>query len=258
MEQRQEEIPSDISQASYLPEQLDPTSPGLPEPVAPPPRRIRTRTQTALQEGRPRRRFSHYGYSSESELDDEREPEVVMPTPQHSARAELEEYFLSDNPLEPLFPAEESIPPVGTQSQEIALSDANRSEITSSVSIPPDSLAGMSAPLMTNPSLTDILSNFPLFPSETVITGNSSQETTAPQPTAKQETPTEPETKRRRGRPKGSKPSPSLRTRTSVTKSSVKTGNRRTLRRQTKRWSERGLTLPALPSVPEQNHPHRH
>ena len=50
-----------------LPEQLHPASPRVPEPPAPFPRRIQTRTQTALQEGRPRRRFILYGHSSESE-----------------------------------------------------------------------------------------------------------------------------------------------------------------------------------------------
>ena len=40
------------------------------EPTAPvPPRKIQTRTQSALQQGIPRRRFSHFGYSSKSESD---------------------------------------------------------------------------------------------------------------------------------------------------------------------------------------------
>ena len=144
VEENQEEITSDISQESYLPEQLDPASPGVPEPSAPPPRRIQTRTQTALQEGRPRRRFSHYGYSSESEPDEEREVDVEMPTPQNGGRntqGELEEYFFSDNPLEPLFPEEEAFPPVGTHAEEGIPTESSVPGTLPPVHVPPDSLA---------------------------------------------------------------------------------------------------------------------
>ena len=54
-EESNEEITSDISRASCLPEQLPEASFEM-EPTAPvPPRTIQTRTQTALQQGIPRR-----------------------------------------------------------------------------------------------------------------------------------------------------------------------------------------------------------
>ena len=67
-----EEITSDISRDSFLPEQLPEASFEM-RPTAPvPPRTIQTRTQAALeQEGIQRRRLSHFGYQSESESDHE-------------------------------------------------------------------------------------------------------------------------------------------------------------------------------------------
>ena len=56
-----EEITSDISRDSFLPEQLPEASFEL-ELTAPVPHRtIQTRTQTALGQGIPRRRSSHFG-----------------------------------------------------------------------------------------------------------------------------------------------------------------------------------------------------
>ena len=66
-----EEIASDISRDSFLPEQLLEASFDL-EPTRPvPPRTIQTRTQTALQRRKSRRRFNHFGYPSDSELEQE-------------------------------------------------------------------------------------------------------------------------------------------------------------------------------------------
>ena len=72
VEESNEEISSDISRDSILPEQLPEASFEM-EPTAPvPPRTIQTRTQSALERGIPCRQFSHFGQPSESESDRER------------------------------------------------------------------------------------------------------------------------------------------------------------------------------------------
>ena len=87
VEESHEEIASDNSQVSSVPEQLPDASFEL-EPTRPvPPRTIQTRTQTALGRGTPRRRFSHFGYPSVSGSEQvliepqnvERAPQVVFP-----------------------------------------------------------------------------------------------------------------------------------------------------------------------------------
>ena len=69
MEESHEEFAMDISRDSFLPEQLLEASFEL-ERVRPvPPRTIQTRAQTALEKEIRRRRFSHFGYPSDSESD---------------------------------------------------------------------------------------------------------------------------------------------------------------------------------------------
>ena len=139
IEESNEEMASDISQDSFLPEQLPEASFEL-EPTEPvPPRTIQTRTQTALEQGISRRRFSHFGYPSDSDSDREvTEPPVPNPVPQ-TVFPELDD-------LEPLYSDQEEIQPE-----------------THPTGILVPSPSGTSAPLLSNLSLTDTLSNFPLF-----------------------------------------------------------------------------------------------
>ena len=67
VEDSNEEIASDISRDSFLPEQLPEASFNLEPTHLVPPRTIQTRTQTALEQGIPRRSFSHFAYPSDSE-----------------------------------------------------------------------------------------------------------------------------------------------------------------------------------------------
>ena len=139
-EESNEEITSDISHDSFLPEQLPEASFEM-EPTAPvPPRTIQTRTQSALQQGIPRRQFSYFGYPSESESDQE---PIVPP----SAETQQPLVFPDIDDLEPLFSDQEEVLPEQPQSL-----------------IP--SPSGTSAPLLSNPALTDTLSNFPLYSSQ--------------------------------------------------------------------------------------------
>ena len=143
VEESNGEIASDISRDSFLPEQLPEASFEL-EPTGPaPPRTIQTRTQTALEQGIPRQRFSHFGYLSDSESDRE---VIEPPVPDSLPQAVFPE--LDD--LEPLYSDQEDIRP----------------EIYPTGSLVP-SPSETSAALLSNPSLTDTLSDFPLFESRT-------------------------------------------------------------------------------------------
>ena len=139
-EESNEEITSDISRDSFLPEQLPEASFEL-ELTAPiPPRTIQTRTQSALQQGIPRRRFSYFGYPSESESD--QEPIELLP-------AEIQQPVV--------LPEIDDLEPLSSDQEEV-------------LPEPPQSLipspSGTSAPLLSNPALTDTLSNFPLDSSQ--------------------------------------------------------------------------------------------
>ena len=139
VEESNEEITSDISRDSFLPEQLPEASFEM-EPTAPvPPRTIQTRTQSALEQGIPRRRFSHFGYPSESESDQEPVDQPIEETQQPMVCPEIDD-------LEPLYSDQEEVLPEPAPSL-----------------VP--SPSGTSAPLLSNPALTDTLSNFPLFSS---------------------------------------------------------------------------------------------
>ena len=110
------------------------------EPTAPvPPRTIQTRTQTALEQGIPRRRFSHFGYPSESESDREPMDQPIEEPQQPTIHPDIDD-------LEPLYSDHEEVLP------------------ETAPSLVP-SPSGTSAPLLSNPDLTDTLSNFPLFSS---------------------------------------------------------------------------------------------
>ena len=139
VEESNEEITSDISRDSFLPEQLPEASFEM-EPTAPvPPRTIQTRIQSALEQGIPRRRFSHFGYPSESESDQEPVEQPIEETQQPMVCPEIDD-------LEPLYSDQEEVLPEPAPSL-----------------VP--SPSGTSAPLLSNPALTDTLSNFPLFSS---------------------------------------------------------------------------------------------
>ena len=137
VEESNEEITSDISRDSFLPEQLPEASFEM-EPTAPvPPRTIQTRTQSALEQGIPRRRFSHFGYPSESESDREPMDQPIEEPQQPMVHPDIDD-------LEPLYSDQEEVLPEPAPSL-----------------VP--SPSGTSAPLLSNPALTDTLSNFPLF-----------------------------------------------------------------------------------------------
>ena len=204
-EENNEEFTSDISRDSFLPEQLPETSFEM-EPTAPiPPRTIQTRTQSALQRGIPRRRFSHFGYPSESESDQE-------PTEQPITEAQQPMVFPDIDDLEPLFSDQEEILP----------------EPPSLIPSP----SGTSAPLLSNPALTDTLSNFPLFGSQN---GGSRSPEPDEEVEPREETdreqqepnrdaivsPTPGRTANRRGRPRGRPPGRTRRGTTSTSKASI-------------------------------------
>ena len=190
VEESNEEITSDISRDSFLPEQLPEASFEM-EPTAPvPPRTIQTRTQSALEQGIPRRRFSHFGYPSESESDQEPVEQPIEETQQPMVCPEIDD-------LEPLYSDQEEVLPEPAPSL-----------------VP--SPSGTSAPLLSNPALTDTLSNFPLFSSragssvelelaeeaEPQGTGGETQE-----PGQSMETlPSSGRTATKRGRPRGRPP----------------------------------------------------
>ena len=191
VEESNEEITSDISQDSFLPEQLPEASFEM-EPTAPvPPRTIQTRTQSALERGIPRRRFSHFGYPSESESDREPMDQPIEEPQQPMIHPDIDD-------LEPLYSDQEEVLPEPAPSL-----------------VP--SPSGTSAPLLSNPALTDTLSNFPLFSSRAgssvgleLAEEAESQEGTdreIQEPGQSMETlPSSGRTATRRGRPRGRPP----------------------------------------------------
>ena len=95
MEDKNEQITSDISRDSFLPEQLPEASFEM-EPTATVPRRtIQTRTEMASEQRIPRRQFSHFGYPSESESNHE-------PIDQHGEETQQSVVFPELDDLEPL------------------------------------------------------------------------------------------------------------------------------------------------------------
>ena len=99
-----EEIASDISRDSFLPEQLPEASFEMKSTATVPPRTIQTRTQSASERGISRRRFNHFGYPFESESD--REP--VEPLIEEAQQPVV---FPDIDDLEPLFSDQEEVLP---------------------------------------------------------------------------------------------------------------------------------------------------
>ena len=130
VEESNEEITSDISRDSFLPEKLPEASFELESTRPVPPRTIQTRTQTALEQGIPRRRS------------------VTHPTLFRNQHPTPQLVFPEVDDLEPLFSDQETQPETPNKSL---------------IPLP----SGTSAPLLSNPLLTDTLSIFPLLePSE--------------------------------------------------------------------------------------------
>ena len=191
VEESNEEITSDISRDSFFPEQLPEASFEM-EPTAPVrPSTIQTRTQSALERGIPRRRFSHFGYPSESESDQEQMDQPIEEPQQPMIYPDIDD-------LEPLYSDQEEVRPEPTPSL-----------------IP--SPSGTSAPLLSNPALTDTLSNFPLFSSRAgSLTGLQTIEEPEPQERTDREipeprhsmeaSPSSGKIVSRRGRPRGRPP----------------------------------------------------
>ena len=239
VEESNEEIASDISQDSFLPEQLPEASFEMEPTGSIPPRTIQTRTQTALEQGIPRRRFSHFGYPSNSDSEtEENEPPIQSPPPPV--------VFPDLDDLEPLYSDQEEIQPAVP---------------TSLIPSP----SGTSAPLLSNPSLTDTLSNFPLFgpqPENLIdpIENKPKSETENEEETTHRSPShcsTQPNTTNSRGRPRGRPPGrrkpraiPSTRTTTSSRTQTARP--RRGLRARTSihappRKLDRAMTLPEIP-----------
>ena len=103
-EDSKEEIASDILRDSFLPEQLPEASFEAQATKPVPQRTIGTRTQTALEHGIPRRRFSYFGYPSDSESDYEPAGQPIEEVQQSVVFPELVD-------LEPLFSDEEEVLP---------------------------------------------------------------------------------------------------------------------------------------------------
>ena len=104
------------------------------EPTEPvPPRTIQTCTQTALEQRNARRRISHFGYPPDTQSDHEpiEQPEEEIQQPV-------------------VFPELDSLEPLFSDQEEILHEPAS--------SLLP-SATGTSAPLLSNPALTDTLSN---------------------------------------------------------------------------------------------------
>ena len=102
VEDGNEEITSNISRDSFLPEHLPEASFELEPTGSVCPRTIQTRTQTALEQGIPRRRFSQFNYPSDSDS----EPAVTEPQfPDLATQIVFPEF----DDLEPLFSDQEEI-----------------------------------------------------------------------------------------------------------------------------------------------------
>ena len=240
MEDTNEEITSDISKDSFLPEQLSEASFKVEPARLVSPRTIQTRTQTALEQGVPRRRFSQFGYPSESDS----EAEAPGPPPMTSPSQVV---FPEVGDLEPLFSDQEEILPP-----------------TLSESLIP-SPSGTSAPLLSNPSLTDTLSNFPLFnqqtkdpnePTDPIQTIEPQERNVGPDNQITSQNPP-PTTTNRRGRPRGRPPG--RRNQLPKSSSGTTTSSRRPTTRPKRgprtrfssrtapRTLDRDMTLPQIP-----------
>ena len=165
-EQSQEEVPDDASRPSYREEEPQSAA----SDVSPPSRQrhwMDTRLRTRVRAGDSRLYYQQFDYSS-TDSDDDRSDvllssaqvnpnESAVLTPSRNEPAPNLEVPISPLPaMEALFSENEAVPDTGADTQKSPSHTLANNAGTS--------LTGTSAPLMTNPSLTDMLSNFPIWP----------------------------------------------------------------------------------------------
>ena len=200
-----EPIDDDCSKPSYHSEQLLSEA----SDVSLPSRRrywMDTRLRTRLRAGGTRQHYQQFDYST-SETDDETS-DAMLPIPTHSPQlVQTQPADIIEAPAVPALSSDTSMfdclpqlfsnhEPRGSPSPQLSPSDD-----------PPElSPSGTSAPLLTHPSFTDYLSNYPLLPSHAKDT--SAPTSRPPTPSADQappplpKAPTAPSVKRGRGRPR--------------------------------------------------------
>ena len=164
-----EEIPDDALQPSYREEEpISETSNN-----SPPPRQrhwMDTRFRTRIRTAGNRRYCQQFGSSTDT---DEESSDVLLSSAQTETNEEQE---LTTQPETLTVPVE--MPPTPTNitenlfsEQEMIEAPPNEQETQQPASETITSLIGTSSPLLSNPSLTDLLSNFPIWPqSEQPIT----------------------------------------------------------------------------------------
>ena len=165
-EQSHEEVPDDASQPSYRADEpiSEPSNASLPSRQR---HWMDTRLRTRMLAGGSRLHYQQFDYSS-TESDDERS-DVFLPSartnPDESAilsslvdePAPIPEMPISPLPaMEALFSENEAVPDI--------IDDIPNPPIRAPTNNTDTSLSGTSAPLLTKPSLTDKLSNFPIWP----------------------------------------------------------------------------------------------
>ena len=193
-----EAVDDDKSQPSYKTEQLLSEA----SDVSLPSRKqhwMDTRLRTKLRAGGSRMHYQQFDYST-SGTDDELS-EVMLPVPPDPVDADCRE-------PEPQLPSDQSISPAHHLPQ--LFSDHERARSPSPRISSPErqpSLLGTSAPLLTNPSLTSFLNNYPIWPAAPSLPLKSATEDDDAQsnvptlPTTLPGAGTAPSFKRGRGRP---------------------------------------------------------
>ena len=249
-ERSAEEIPDDCSQPSYREE--EPLSEAT--NVSSPPRQshwMDTRLRTRIREGGSRLQYQQFDYSSGSDTDPRGPSDVLLSSAQELSQsqenlpswggagevpgvpptattAQEEEVLFSEHEMVPVKP-------------ELTQPSSKPLQVESKTNINETSLSGTSAPLLNDPSLTDILSNYPIWPN--VVPPSESQiQTTEPvldqsQPPNVMPSPDAPgHQRRRRGRP------PRVPDRCSTRRSQLKRGSTTTTmgRGATRRGRMRG------------------
>ena len=165
-----------------------------------------TRLRTRLRAGGTRQRYQQFDYST-SETDDETS-DAMLPIPTHSPQlAQTQPADVIKAPAVPALSSDTSM--FDCLPQLFSDHEPRRSpspRLSPSGDPPELSPSGASAPLLTHPSLTDYLSNYPLWPNHAKDT--SAPTSCPPTPSADQappplpKPPTAPSVKRGRGRPR--------------------------------------------------------
>ena len=165
-EQSHEEVRDDASQPSYRAEEplSEASNASLPSRQR---HWMDTRSRTRMRVGDSRLHYQQFDYSA-TESDDER-TDVLLSSAQANPDESAILSSLADEPapipempisplpaMEALFSENEAVPDVIDNTPSPPIQAPSKSASTS--------LAGTSAPLLTNPSLTDMLSNFPIWP----------------------------------------------------------------------------------------------